>query len=110
MAIDRNKEYMVFLSVPMLDRSERDVKLEIEKIKEQVMTGFKNVTFIDSFIEDDNPDNLTKDNIGIWYLGQSLIHLAKANLAVFAPNWNKARGCRIEELVANQYNIECIYL
>ena len=31
--------------------------------------------------------------------------LSKADLAVFAPDWENSRGCRIERQCCNEYNI-----
>ena len=42
------------------------------------------------------------------YLGESLKLLAKADIAYFAPGWNKARGCKIEHQCALEYGIHTI--
>lgn len=44
----------------------------------------------------------------LWYLGKSLELLSTADIAYFAPGWNEARGCRIENQCAKEYGIEKI--
>lgn len=39
------------------------------------------------------------------YLARSIEFLAKADVAVFAPGWEYARGCRIERQCAEEYGI-----
>ena len=39
------------------------------------------------------------------YLARSIEFLAKADVAVFAPSWQDARGCRIEHQCAADYGI-----
>lgn len=42
------------------------------------------------------------------YLGESILMLAKADVAYFAPGWRDARGCRIENICAKEYGIHRI--
>ena len=44
----------------------------------------------------------------LWYLGESLKLLATADVAYFAPGWDKARGCKIENICAKEYGIHTI--
>ena len=62
-------------------------------------------TIIDTFIEENTPDNV---NSGLWYLGKSLELLADADIAVFAKGWREARGCQIEFKCAKEYGISYI--
>lgn len=43
-------------------------------------------------------------------LGKSIELMAHADVAVFAPGWWKARGCRIEHDCAKQYGLNVIEL
>ena len=38
-------------------------------------------------------------------LGQSIKMMAEAEHVVFAPGWDDARGCRVEHLIAVEYDI-----
>ena len=63
----------------------------------------KPIEVIDSFFDDYNGN-------AVQFLGKSIIKLGEADLVVFLPGWNQARGCRIEEKVAIEYEIERIYM
>lgn len=44
----------------------------------------------------------------VFNLGHSLQNLSRANVVVFAPGWEDARGCRVEHEVCVQYHIPYI--
>lgn len=56
------------------------------------------VEIIDSVLKAENKPSL-------WYLGESIKLMADADLIVFAPGWEKGRGCLIEHECAVKYNI-----
>lgn len=106
----------VFISQPMEGYS----ILEIKVIRSQITSALKekygnDVEVIDSFIKG-APANAKP----LWYLGESIKKLSKADIAVFAyrtPNHNEigilkelARGCQIEERCAKAYDILCLYI
>lgn len=41
----------------------------------------------------------------LWCLGKSIELLSTADVAYFLKGWNKARGCRIEYMCADNYGI-----
>ena len=43
-------------------------------------------------------------------LGKQIELMGHADVAVFAPGWEDARGCRIERLCAQEYGVEVIEL
>ena len=98
----------VFISQPMNGLTESQIKQERERvIKDLIHYGYSldEITVIDSFIDEDAPDNV---NSGLWYLGKSLELLADADLAVFVKGWRNARGCQIEFKCAKEYRISYI--
>lgn len=46
-----------------------------------------------------------KCNKPIWCLGRSLQALAMVDAVVFMEGWDKARGCKIEHLICEQYGM-----
>ena len=90
----------VFISQPMAGR-DQDVILRERKVIAFIVTAMlgDDVYFIDSFIQG------AKDVNPLFCLGHSLMALSKADLAVFAPDWENSRGCRIERQCCNEYNI-----
>ena len=55
---------------------------------------------LETFFDDFGPAAKPLD-----YLARSIEFLAKADVAVFAPGWQGARGCRIEHQCAADYGI-----
>lgn len=46
-----------------------------------------------------------EDQKPLWSLGESLKLMSRADLVVFAPDWEDARGCRIEYMCASEYEV-----
>ena len=94
----------LFISQPMKDKTDDEILDErsnaIQAAKDSVNDE---IEVIDSFFQ-----NAPADANPLWYLGESLKLLATADVAYFAPGWNKARGCKIENLCAKEYGIHPI--
>ena len=60
----------------------------------------EDVTALETFFDDFGPAAKPLD-----YLARSIEFLARADVAIFAPGWQKARGCRIEHQCAEDYDI-----
>lgn len=94
----------LFVSVPMKGRTEEEIKASIQKMKKiaEIYEG-KELELIDSYIED-NPPKDSKE--AVWYLGESIKKLAKADVFMGiceSYDWN---GCCIEMETANKYGIK----
>lgn len=95
----------LFISQPMRGKTDEEIFLTRTKAVESARNHLgEEVEVIDSFFQ--NVPNV--ENTGLWYLGESLKLLATADLAYFAPGWELARGCKIENLCANEYGITVI--
>lgn len=94
----------VFISQPMNGKSDKEIlnerELLISKAKERYGSDVK---IIDSFFKD-----APHDAKPLWFLGKSLELLSTADVAYFAKDWEKARGCRIENISAISYGIEVV--
>ena len=98
------KTLKVFVSVPTLGRADSEVDAEKSAILDRLRAVHDEpVELIDSYVSEDAP--VSGDRAGAWYLGESIKRLATADAACFADGWEKARGCRIERLVCERYNI-----
>lgn len=93
----------LFISQPMRDKTDEEIKAERAEIVNRVTKLFGEVEVIDSFIEENAPDNA---NAGLWYLVKSLELLSTADCAYFAEGWKNYRGCKIEHECAVQYGID----
>ena len=92
---------IIFISQPMNGLSDEQVLQEraatISKVK--ALLG-EDVDPLETFFDDFGPAAKPLD-----YLARSLEFLARADVAVFAPGWQNARGCRIEHQCAVDYGI-----
>ena len=91
----------LFISQPMRDKTDEEIKTEREKIIKEVTKVFGDVEVIDSFFI-----NAPFNAKPLWFLGKSLELLSKADIAYFAKDWDKYRGCRIEHICAIEYGIK----
>ena len=94
----------LFISQPMKDKTNEEIKTERENIIEAVTKKFGEVEVIDSFFE-----NAPHNAKPLWFLGKSLELLSTADVAYFAKDWDKYRGCKIEHTCAVEYEIEVIH-
>lgn len=49
-------------------------------------------------------------NIAVYCLGRAILKLSEADLVVFTPGWEAARGCRIEHTIAQDYDLKIMFL
>lgn len=97
----------IFISQPMNGKSDEEImqeRKEIIKVLEDRF-GKDNTEFIDSFFDDTVLESNYDANIPVFLLGESIKKLSQADLVYFAKDWNKARGCRIEYIIASEYGI-----
>ncbi len=93
----------LFISQPMRDKTDEEIKAERVRIVETVTERFGEVEVIDSFFE-----NAPHDARPLWFLGKSLELLSTADCAYFAEGWENYRGCKIEHECAVQYGIDIV--
>ena len=100
----------LFISQPMSGKKEREILEDRVKILEQLQTFSiyeKDIEVINTYIKSEPPEN---SNVRLWYLGKTIELLAQADLIIFAEDWQKARGCRIEHECAKTYKIPMIVI
>ena len=94
----------LFISQPMRGKTDEEIEFERDKAIEAASKELnEDVEVIDSFFKDSPA--LTNP---LLYLAKSLELLATADISYFANGWEQARGCRIERLCAEEYNIPVI--
>lgn len=100
----------VFISQPMNGKTEEEILKErqaaVDMVKGLLDKYFDNleVQVIDSYFKN------TVFVKPLSCLAQSLELMAHADLVVFAPGWENARGCKIEHECAIQYGIRTLHL
>lgn len=89
----------VFISQPMRDKTQEYIEKERQHLIEVAKKELKEdeVEILQSY----NPE--WKDLNPIDCMGRGLQILAQADIVVFAKDWEKARGCKIEHDVAVAY-------
>ena len=94
----------LFISQPMRGKTNEEIMAVREKAIESAERNLgENVEVIDSFFQ-----NAPVDANPLWYLAKSLELLSTADVAYFAKDWEKYRGCRIENTCAIEYGIDVI--
>ena len=94
----------LFISQPMKGKTDEQILAEREKaiVAAKEYVG-EDVEVIDSFFQ-----SAPADARPLWFLGKSLEMLSAADVAYFALEWSKYRGCKIEHECAVQYGIDII--
>lgn len=94
----------LFISQPMKGKTDKEILKEREKAIESAKKYLgEEVEVIDSFFQ-----SAPVDAKPLWFLGKSLELLSTADVAYFAKDWDKFRGCKIENLCAIEYGIDVI--
>ena len=83
----------VMISQPMNGLNDEEIKAVREEVIKVINPEWKVLnTLFD--VEFDNP---------IYYLAKLIEKLAEADVVIFVPGWEKARGCKIEYEIAKAY-------
>ena len=95
----------IFISQPMKDRTFDEIEIERNVMIHEIGCVYpdEEIEVIDSlFSDDDVPEGETVG--ALWFLGESIKAMDKADLVVMAVNWQHARGCQIEHEIAVDYD------
>lgn len=93
----------LFISQPMKGKTNEEIEAERAKAIEAAKIALEDdVEVIDSFFKN------AVDARPLWFLGKSLELLSTADVAYFAKDWEKFRGCKIEHTCALEYGIKVI--
>jgi len=93
----------LFISQPMRGKTNEEILAVREKAIESAEKHLgEKCEVIDSFFGTSDMSHALE------YLGESIKLLATADVAYFAPGWEEARGCRIENTCAIEYGITVI--
>ncbi len=90
----------VFISQPMKGKTSAEIEREREKaILSAVREYGSDVEILDSHFKD-------FDGSAVQFLGKAIELLGTADVALFLPGWQEARGCRIEHTICEEYGIK----
>lgn len=95
----------VFISQPMNGKEDGQIRYERDELVKDLKRYLGNdINILDTVF------HFTEDVPSLIYLGRSIETLSKADLAVFMPGWENARGCKIEHECAKNYLIPTLEL
>ena len=98
----------VFISQPMRDRTFDEIEIERNVMIHVIGCVYpdEEIEVIDSLFSDEDVERLCGDApVGaLWFLGEAIKAMDKADLVVMAVNWKHARGCQIEHEIAIDYD------
>lgn len=95
----------VFIAQPMRDRSYEELMAERRQVVRILLEKFGPVNVLDTLFS-----HKVGQGRPLEYLGEGIKYLSEAELAVFVPGWEEARGCRVERLCCEEYGIEILDL
>lgn len=93
----------IMISQPMNGRNEEEIKRERKEIIEKF--NKMHIEVIDTYFEEEAPENC---NQGVYYLAKSIEAMKDIDALFMCKNWQLARGCRIENQVAKEYEIKIL--
>ena len=90
----------LFISQPMSGKADEEILAERKVAIKAAERVVEPVEVIDSFFQ-----SAPVGAKPLWFIGKSLEFLSDADIAYFAKDWQKARGCKIEHERAVEYGI-----
>lgn len=102
----------VFISQPMSDLSDGEIIAIREKIFGDYQAEHPDAYLLDSYedIKRHMGEYYTATNPTVAMLARAVDIMADADVILFAPGWEKHRGCRIEDKIATYYDIKKVYV
>ena len=99
---------IAMISQPMRGKTDEEIEAQREKaVKALEAMGYSVVnTFFKGCFGGDISENVNRP---IYFLAKSLVSMSSCNAVYFCSGWDKARGCKIEHQVAQEYGLEIIY-
>ncbi len=98
----------VFISQPMSGKTQEEIEAVRDEVFAEVAAMYaekgEDCREVPSYFGPTAP----KQMLPLGCLGKSIELMAHSDVAVFAPGWEEARGCRIEHMCAEEYGVEII--
>lgn len=94
----------VMISQPMNGKTEDIIREERKELVDALTAEGYEV--VDTIIANESPEDT---DTAIYYLSKSIEYIGKVDMVVFMKGWEYARGCKVEHLVATEYNKKIVY-
>lgn len=98
----------LFVSQPMNGKTDDEIKRQRAHLIDAARNGYEGGVITDFEVVDSYFEDAPCDAGPLWYLGESIKLLGTADVAIFASDWESARGCRIEHQCALDYGLDVI--
>ena len=93
----------VMISQPMNGKTDEEIQVEKTKIIEKLEK--LHIEVVNSLFDKEAPNDI---NAGLYYMSKAIKVMASVDAVYFAKDWQTARGCRIERLIAEEYGIKVL--
>ena len=93
------------ISQPMAEKTKEEISDERKKMAELLKSKYNDdFAIMDTTV----PDYDKKSDLECF--SESIKFMSQADVLVMGTGWEKTRGCKLEHEIAEQYNVEIIYL
>ena len=94
----------VMISQPMRGKTNEQIQLERTELVKRLEKD--NFEVIDTIISENAPKDC---NEAMYYLSKSIEFMSKVDIVYFMKGWEKARGCKIENKICQDYGKQTMY-
>lgn len=94
----------IMISQPMNGKTEEQIRKEREKIVSKLEKMCWEV--VDTIFAEESPKDC---DTALYYLSKSIEAIGKVDAVMFMNGWQKARGCKIEHEICQQYGKDTMY-
>ena len=94
----------VMISQPMRGKTNEQIQLERTELVKRLEKD--NFEAIDTIISENAPKDC---NEAMYYLSKSIEFMSKVDIVYFMKGWEKARGCKIENKICQDYGKQTMY-
>ena len=106
------KQGKVFVSIPMNGKSNQEIEKTLTRAVSKLES--KGYIVINNYLfsRDVLYDFASKKKVSptpLYFLGEALQDISFADCVYFCKGWEKARGCRIEHMAAEEYGKKILY-
>ena len=94
----------VMISQPMKGKTNEEIRNERAELVKRLEKD--NFEVVDTIISENAPKSC---NEAIYYLSKSIEFMSAVDIVYFMKGWEKARGCKIENKICNDYGKQTMY-
>lgn len=94
----------IMISQPMNGKTEEQIRKEREEIVSKLEKMCWEV--VDTIFAEESPKDC---DTALYYLSKSIEAIGKVDAVMFMNGWQKARGCKIEHEICQQYGKDTMY-